>query len=952
MMEKKFIPGQRWLSESEPELGLGSIVAVNDRQVQLYFSSGDTTRNYACDTAPLRRIRFSVGDAITSQDGRTVTIEKIMDDEGVIIYHGSGCSVPESDLSETMDFSSPEDRLSLGKVDVNSLFNLRFLALEKRTWLETSPVRGLLGARISLIPHQLYIASVVSRRYHARVLLGDEVGLGKTIEAALVLHHQVFTGLCTRALILLPESLAHQWFLELWRRFNLRFSIFDEDRCKAIETGQPNQNPFLDSSWIICCWEFLTENPNRMQQVFSAEWDMLIVDEAHHLSWDPESPSPNYQLVENLAGKIPSVLLLTGTPEQLGEEGHFARLHLLDTERFHDLKQFQKEQKRYASVVGLVEKLLKKRPLADDEKQMLSKIYHYNSKKLKNRLQEIEKGDAKAQQLLITELVDHHGTGRLFYRNQRSNIRGFPKRQVKFYELELNQECAELYSVSGSLSELNSPEFHVPSDLWKKWWLHDLRVGTVLKILEDQPYGKVLLICTRRETVQALQEAIEQRVAIPLAVFHEDLPLIVRDRQAAYFADPDGARLLICSEIGSEGRNFQFCHHLILFDLPKNPELLEQRIGRLDRIGQKNAVNIHVLYLKNTEQEVFARWYHDGLNAFSQPVRGASQLYRELGNSVSRLASLWFMDPNPDQLQKLIDDTQKAKKYATSKLISGRDRLLEWHSHRPDIGNALVDEIDMTESHSGLMSFTEDLCQYLGVHVEDHDHNSLFLKPGDLYRGLPGLPEEGLPITFSRQLALAREDMTFLSWEHPMIVGGMDQLLGSCDGRTSYGLWKDPNNRSILLETIFIVYCLAPRRLRPERFLPPTPLRILVNHSGQDLSNEIGHEHLRALLKDDPHATMLNKPEVTQQLIPPLIRNSRELAELKKPNIIEPALVKMRSTLEPEIDRLNVLLEANAPVREEEISYLQEECHQLDTYFKNAVIRLDAVRFIWRGPEP
>src|SRR5690606_41133390 len=92
----------------------------------------------------------------------------------------------------------------------------------------------------------------------------------------------------------------------------------------------------------------------------------------------------------------------------------------------------------------------------------------------------------------------------------------------------------------------------------------------------------------------ALEAAIKERFNLNLALFHEGLPLVQRDRQAAWFAEPDGAQVLLCSEIGSEGRNFQFAHHLVLFDLPLNPGLVEQRIGRLDRIGQTDTIRIHV----------------------------------------------------------------------------------------------------------------------------------------------------------------------------------------------------------------------------------------------------------------------------------------------------------------------------------------------------------------------
>ncbi len=946
-MKEKFIPGQRWYSESEPELGLGSVIAADSRNVEIKFPNRNITRSYATETAPLRRLQFSIGDSISSIDGRSMIIEKLEDKNGLLIYKDSDKSIHESLLSESIDFTGSEERLIMGIADSNEIFNLRFLAITKRNWLQMLPVRGLLGARISLLPHQLYVVSEIASRYHIRVMLGDEVGLGKTIEAGLILSRQLLLGVATRILIILPESLTHQWFLELWRRFNLTFSIFDEERCSAIQTSNSEINPFSDSSLVICSLTFLVKNPKRMKEICDIDWDILVIDEAHHLQWAEGNPSTEYQLVENLSKTVPSVLLLSGTPEQLGEEGHFARLHLLDPKRFYDLQKFKGEQINYTAVASVINKLLSGESLSTSEQENLSKNYHYDPKRLVDLLQRLTNGDTHAQKQLISELVDHHGTGRLFYRNQRNNIAGFPKRKATFYPVKLNDKCASIYDPS---IDSILPEFQVSKKYRNDWWQHDLRLTMIIDILNKNPYEKILLICSSPKTVQAIQNEIEQKISIRMAVFHEGLSLIVRDRNAAYFADPDGARLLICSEIGSEGRNFQFCHHLLLFDLPENPELLEQRIGRLARIGQMNNVTIHVIYLEQTFQEVLAKWYGDGLNAFCKPLQGANKLYQELGNKVHKFGHCWFDNGKPEELKKLIDDTKRSKDDIVKKMAAGRDRLLEWHSHQPSIGEALVDEVESIEAHSNLSSFMDSVCNHIGIQIEDHDHNSLFYLPGDHYHGLPGLPDAGLPVTFSRQRAIAREDYTFLTWEHPMVTGAIDQLIGSADGRSSYGVWEDQNSRIIYVEAIFIIHSLAPEDLRPDRFLAATPLRIMVSHDGADVSSKITHKKLKEVLKDDNQTPLLKKTEVTQQLLPHLTKRSRELAEIKKNELVKQAISAMRSTIQPEIDRLSILLAAKAPIREEEITHLRDEFNRLENYFIDSVIKLDAIRLIWRGP--
>ena len=134
----------------------------------------------------------------------------------------------------------------------------------------------------------------------------------------------------------------------------------------------------------------------------------------------------------------------------------------------------------------------------------------------------------------------------------------------------------------------------------------------------------------------ALENYLHLKAGVRCAAFHEDLSLVERDRAAAYFAeDSGGAQALICSEIGSEGRNFQFAKHLICFDLPKHPDLLEQRIGRLDRIGQGSDIYLHLPILEHTAQQVIYRWLDEGLNAFNATCSVGHQLYTEFGEALA-----------------------------------------------------------------------------------------------------------------------------------------------------------------------------------------------------------------------------------------------------------------------------------------------------------------------------
>ncbi len=291
-----------------------------------------------------------------------------------------------------------------------------------------------------LIPHQLYIAHEVGRRHAPRVLLADEVGLGKTIEAGMIIHQQVLSGRAERILIVVPETLQHQWLVEMMRRFNLHFSIFDEERC--IEAFADAENPFDTQQYVLCSLDFLRKSRKRFEQALEGEWDLLVVDEAHHLEWSQDKPSREYQVVEGLAERTPGVLLLTATPEQLGRESHFARLRLLDPDRFYDYEAFVEEEEQYAPVADAITSLFSGEKLPNEAKNQITELLSEQDVEPLFRIIESEADEeakASARQELIDNLMDRHGTGRVLFRNTRAAIKGFPTRNVHLMPMDIHR---------------------------------------------------------------------------------------------------------------------------------------------------------------------------------------------------------------------------------------------------------------------------------------------------------------------------------------------------------------------------------------------------------------------------------------------------------------------------------------------------------------------------------
>ncbi|MCB0839306.1 MAG: RNA polymerase-associated protein RapA, partial [Bacteroidetes bacterium] len=682
-----FSLNQRWISEGEPELGVGIVTETARGRVQILFPISGETRLYSMENAPLRRVLFKPGDTIIDTQNRPLLVEKVREENHLMIYYGEGRSVSEADLGNVSVKQNAEDRLLTGDVDTPELFALRRQTLNNDLHRRISPVNGFVGGSIDLIPHQLYIAHEVSSRYAPRVLLSDEVGLGKTIEACLILHRLLLSGRISRVLILVPETLIHQWFVELLRRFNLWFQIFDEDHCLAVEEGAPEGNPFLDGQLIICSTNFLAGSELRASQALSAEWDMLIVDEAHHLKWSVEEASLEYLIVELLSKVAKGLLLLTATPEQLGLESHFARLRLLDPDRYTDFDSFKNESSDQKKIADLVELLSQGKSLPTGQQKLLEALLG------KERLNALAQNKGTTSNQIIEDLLDQHGPGRVIFRNTRSTMSGFPKRIPHLIPLKPKNEhdlwfkrVSKEFSTDIGVSSPTSisPEF---------WFEEDPRVEWLIQFMEKIDPEKVLLICRSKEKVLALEETLRTRAFFKVGIFHEDLTIIQRDRNAAWFSEQDGARLLVCSEIGSEGRNFQFAHHLVLFDLPFHPELLEQRIGRLDRIGQTEDIKIHVPYIVDSPQEVLVRWYHEGLNAFEKNLEGGNKLISEFGEQLLEV-SLSASSPNhTEELKSLITNTATFQKELRTILADGRDRLLEMNSFRPEVANKLVEQI-------------------------------------------------------------------------------------------------------------------------------------------------------------------------------------------------------------------------------------------------------------------
>jgi len=940
-----FVPGQRWISSAEPELGLGTVLRVEGRGVQVLFAKAGVLRPYAMDSAPLLRAEFRAGQRVAGK-GLAFLVERVEIKDDLLIYRGEGRELHEGQLDDEQSVSQADDRLIGGRTDPVAQFELRLEGLRRRAEARRSPAWGLGAARIGLVPHQLRVAGIASARRPPRVLLADEVGLGKTIEAGMIIARQLATGRASRVLVLLPDTLVYQWFVELLRRFNLSFAIYDEERCEALASDEMSSgediNPFEDEQLVIADFGFLESSPKYARQLLDAPWDLLVVDEAHHLAWSPEESSPRYQMVEQLAGATPGVILLTATPEQLGRSGHFARLRLLDPQRYQDLESYLAESDSFRALSKIADRLLDGEALTERQHAALEMAFEGDDTLIAHLADTTKPAHARE---LLAALIDRHGTGRAMFRNNRAGVGGFPTRLPEWHLLDAD-------TLEESTRQALLAEFHAdiqqPPAVIEVDYSIDPRVDALISLLDQHPQDKFLLICRSQAKVLALEEVLRTRSGVGVARFHEGLGIVQRDRNAAYFAQPDGARLLLCSEIGSEGRNFQFAHRLILWDLPLDPDLLEQRIGRLDRIGQKHDISIHILAVADSAQHVLARWYDEGVNAFRQSPADGRELLRRYAEPLTRLAveHASGVDSRDQELDSLLIDTNATHQQMAELIRGGRDHLLELAASRDLHADDLRQAFSGEDHDPSRDAFVQRLLEAFGIHAEELSSQVLLLDPQYLSTdALPGFAEGPQSATFDRDVALAREDLPLLRLDHPLVAGALDLALSGEQGNAAFMVDDMLPARTALLQAVFVLECVADRKLDAERFLPTLPIVVTVDTR---LSERADFEPSETALRKagDRNIEVARYRKFLGKLVPPMLERAEALATAGGKVRIDEAMAAATQILDAELSRLLALHEINPGISTTEITAVTAERSELLAALPQSRVRLDAVRFV------
>lgn len=500
-------------------------------------------------------------------------------------------------------------------------------------------------AEIIPLPHQIRALQRAISGDHVRYLLADEVGLGKTIEAGLILRELKLRGRVRRTLVITPKGLIAQWILEMRSRFGERFHLLSPGGNGADLTGDADENIWRRYDQVICPMDAVKPlerrrgwtkeqvqeiNRRRFESLVDAGWDLIIVDEAHRLAGSTPGVA-RHHLGQGLAGAAPYLLLLSATPHQ-GKSDAFHRLvSLLDEQAFPDLESVTRQ--RVQPFVIRTEK----RQAIDPDGQPLFQP------RQTRRVPVAWQARHRAQRLLYTAVSEYvrHGYNQAL--QEKRNYIGFlmtlmqrlvtsstraihvalerrlevlrsPEEQLSLFPILDIEEWAELDSqeqmdwlararLTGMTNEKTEVELLLEAARRAETQELDAKAEALLEWIyrlqqeETDPELKILIFTEFLPTQEMLAEFLEAR-GFPVVCLNGSMSLEERQRAQQDFSGP--ARVMVSTEAGGEGLNLQFCHVVINYDIPWNPMRLEQRIGRVDRIGQKHPVTALNFLLEET----------------------------------------------------------------------------------------------------------------------------------------------------------------------------------------------------------------------------------------------------------------------------------------------------------------------------------------------------------------
>jgi SNF2 family DNA or RNA helicase len=761
-------------------------VEANNHRVTVRFDGETESKVFSTTAGVLRRIDVSgtVRRVSTGAIGFVHAASSTSPPRWQVILDGKLVTVAEADLRPHV-LHDPQTKLIEGRL--GSPRQLALALTARRYELEhlTNDLVSLGESRVDIKPHQVSVVHRVISDYPHRFLLCDEVGLGKTIEAGLILKELRARGGAERVLVIAPPNLVRQWQFELKSKFNETFSILNTATVRYLmETQGLDGNPFRQFDSVIVSSAWLSGD-KWSQLAAEVDWDMVIVDEAHHARVHSSGKRTTrlYRVVRDLvspdAFSKRSALFLTATPMQLDSGELYSLIELLDPALFPTEKHFDLHRSLLPGLSRLVHELsIQGYPLPDaEDDDVVERVASWLDIEEEVAIQRLEGGPDEIAKL-CDELAARHLLSEVLIRNRKKIVGGFMPRQAFRWEVELTDaervalEAVESYvrdgyakadrtndtavgfvmvifqklmassiralrtslnkryerlasrstSASGTksikkrieqlearleddedvselLAELAEADSEEAAELKRLVELLDAvpvdskaetLVRQLAELRELEPDAKVLLFTEFRETQEYLRERLNE-IGWDVHMFHGQMKPEAKDASVDAFRESSAASILLSTEAGGEGRNFQFCHLLVNYDLPWNPMRVEQRIGRVDRIGQDHTVQVFNFWVKGTVEERVLDVLERRINIFEDTVGGLDPI---LGDAERDLKKILRLGGDERERALVRFEEQIEKKISQARLAEEklRDFIMETKSYSHEIATLLMEQ--------------------------------------------------------------------------------------------------------------------------------------------------------------------------------------------------------------------------------------------------------------------
>ena len=829
----------------------GFVFRIDGTVVHVLFDDG-TEQRFNLDGHSLEPTPFEIGHKVVNADGVTgVVIAKVPNPSyptlKVAFADGTTRNAPEQTLRPAT-LEDPVERLHANQLGEADQFNLRTVAADLRTRNMHDSLVSLSHARVDLKPHQVSVVHTVISSYPHRFLLCDEVGLGKTIEAAMIIKELRARGLAKRVLILVPSGLVRQWQFELKTKFNETFAIFNKPTLEFLRS-QGKSNPWIEYDSVITSHTWASWTEARREEICAVDWDLVIVDEAHHARRQRTGNRVNmtnlFRLVAELTARPEfsrrGVLFLTATPLQLQRHELFSLVEMLDPILFASESDFVQHIQGLGGLNRLVEDLKRDGATPDLMKQATTFL---DEETIQSQTLDVDE--------LAAKLREQHRLSEVLIRNRRSVLGGFQPRKAFRWEVEITKDERAVQDAMDAMitegyreaerTQRNALGFLMV--IWQKLaasssrallkslrrrrqrlvegkamtTLYDedaedelsydaevskvaanitsvmgdeiSRINHVIELLDridvdskaatfmqklrelfdEDSNGKMIVFTEFRETQDMLVEFCAEH-GWAAHRFHGQLDPIQKDDAIDSFRNGLGPQILVSTEAGGEGRNFQFAHLLVNYDLPWNPMRVEQRIGRVDRIGQQHPVTIFNFHVQGTIEGRILEVLERRIDLFEESIGGLDPILGEAEADIRAAlrSTAQERDLALERVGKRLEDRVRQARTAETQL---QDFILDTKSYATEIAQTVLQQqqsVSQDEFQRLMIALLRSVNTWVEVGPNENHGRIQFQHPfttehRDLIDG-----QEQRQVAFDPREFLDSESVEYFGFGHPIV---------------------------------------------------------------------------------------------------------------------------------------------------------------------------------------